>query len=274
MNKIPVTVVITAKNEEARIGRCLDALHGFDQVIVVDSNSTDKTRKIAQEWGAEVVEYTWNGQYPKKRGWCLQQLHFRHLWVFWVDADEYVTPALVRELRKLFQTPPACAGYFVRGQYLWADRALRHGMQNNKLCLFHREKLEFPIIDDLDISGMGEIEGHYQPVLKAQACNDAIGRLKSAVLHDAYHNMEHWHARHEHYAYWEAEMTRKKRWPTDPIKWREAAKTQLRAAYLRPEIMFVWSYVMKRGFLDGRAGLAFAKSRYLYAKMVRDKLRA
>jgi glycosyltransferase involved in cell wall biosynthesis len=78
---IPVSVVVMTRNESPNIGPCLETLSRFDQVFVVDSGSGDGTAEIAARLGATVVPFEWNGGYPKKKQWCLENLPFRHMWV-------------------------------------------------------------------------------------------------------------------------------------------------------------------------------------------------
>ena len=111
---INVTVVITTLNEQAHLARCLKALinpsQKFDEIIILDSNSTDRTVDIAHEHQVRVESFQWNGQYPKKRQWFLDHIETKHDYIFFVDADEEVTPELIQEIEKLdFK----CAGYFV-----------------------------------------------------------------------------------------------------------------------------------------------------------------
>ncbi len=262
MDKIPVSVLVVTKNEEAVIARCLDALSDFDEVIVVDSSSSDCTAEIAGDMGVQVVDFVWNGQYPKKRQWCLDHIDIQHDWVFWVDADEVVPPALVEEIRALDFN---CVGYFVQGQYVWNGLVLTYGMRNNKIMLFDRKAMAFPVVDDLECPAMGEIEGHYQPIMKSPG---RIGQLNATLLHYANDDRGRWASRHDRYAQWEAHMNRKCAWPEDPIWWREHLKDFLRASFLRPYVMFSYSYFLKFGFLDGRAGFDFARARKLYCDMV------
>jgi glycosyltransferase involved in cell wall biosynthesis len=167
MSKIPVSAIIVAKNEEANIGRCLEALSGFDEIVIVDSNSQDATVKIARDKGARIFPFYWNGRYPKKRQWALENIDISHDWVFFVDADEVVTQKLSKSIKRIFENgTPRYVGYFIKGCYVWKGKLLSFGMTNNKLALFDRRYIEFPLVNDLDIPGMGEIEGHYQPVLK------------------------------------------------------------------------------------------------------------
>lgn len=267
---IPVSVIVTTKDEAGNIERCLRALSGFAEVIVVDSESADETKALSSANGAKVVDYRWDGRYPKKRQWCLERIQTVSPWVFFVDADEEVTQALRAELEQIFKGdgPKTCAGYFVRGRYVWQGRVLRFGLMNDKLALIHKERLCFPAVDDLDIPGMGEIEGHYQPVLKDARAEFSIGRVRAPLLHHAYEDGARWAQRHARYAHWEAEMTRRGAWPRDPVAWRDRVKRFLRSSRLRPLIVFAYGYFLRLGFLDGRAGLSFALSRARYAQAV------
>lgn len=264
---IPVSVMIVTRNEAARLPACLAALKDFDEVLVIDSGSTDRTAAIAKEWGAIPVTFQWNGQYPKKRQYCLDHIQTRHDWIFFVDADEIVTPELVHEISGLRFD---CAGYFVKGRYMWQGRLLRHGMVNNKLALFDRRKLAFPVVDDLDLNGMGEMEGHYQPILRPAYRGERIGQLNRPLIHDAAQSREEWDARHHRYAEWERGMNKRQSWPADPLRWRQSLKKMFRALPMRGTLMFLYSFIWKRGFLDGRAGYDFARSRAAYYRMIGD----
>lgn len=258
--KIPLTVIVTTKNEEKNLPRCLSALERFDEVIVVDSNSADATADIARSLGATLVPYTWDGRYPKKRQWCLDTLLLRHDRVFFVDADEEVTPALCDEIAALDWH---CAGYFVKGAYVIEGKVLRFGLKNNKLCLFDRRLIEFPVVDDLDIPGMGEIEGHYQPVLKGKG-GGAIKSLKIPLLHHAMDDMDRYNLRHLGYAQWQTGVKIRNALPPDPVFARRVLKTMFHRSKVRPCIAFLYSYIIKLGFLDGRRGLNLSKHRFFY----------
>ncbi|HNQ91833.1 MAG TPA: glycosyltransferase family 2 protein [Alphaproteobacteria bacterium] len=265
---LPVSVVVVTKNEAQQIVACLETLKDFDEILVVDSQSTDTTQEIARECGARVESFVWDGKYPKKRQWILDNVSLKHDWVFFVDADEIVTPDLVDEIHRLFEKgSPVCAGYFVTGRYLIDGRVLRFGMPNRKIALLNKTKMEFPVVNDIDIPGMGEIEGHYQPVLKNSS--DKIGLLETYLIHDAFDDERAWTFRHEKYARWEAGMTLKNAWPTDPVPWREAVKKALRGSKFRPELIFFLGFVLKMGFLDGKMGKKLAVSKYRYYKLIR-----
>lgn len=262
MSRIPVSVIIATKNEERNLPACLAALKNFDEIIVVDSGSTDRTTEIARKGGAVVNPFQWNNGYPKKRQWCLDHVPTRHNWIFFVDADEVLTPQLVDEIRQL---PFNCAGYFVRGRYIWNGTVLRHGLKNNKLVLLDRHKFKFPVVDDLDLPGMGEMEGHYQPVLRTDGM---IGQLHCELNHNAAESEAEWLARHQRYAAWERGMNARNAWPDDPVRWRQVLKKAFRRLPARGMIAFLHSYILKRGILDGRAGLDFARKRATYYRMI------
>jgi glycosyltransferase involved in cell wall biosynthesis len=255
---IPVSVIIVTKNEERHIARCLAALDRFDEVIVVNSPSTDKTEEIAESFNVKVIDFEWNGQYPKKRQWCLDNIPLKNNWVFFVDADEVVTPKLAEEIKKL---DFLCAGYFVRGHYMVGGKPMRHAVVNNKLCLINRRLIEFPVVQDLDIPGMGEIEGHYQPVLKGLG---KIGQLKNAVHHYALDNEIDWYRKHIRYAAWEKQMIAQNAYPIDPIPARQALKVAFRSLPYRGLVSFVYYYIARLGFLDGRAGLRLCALKMKY----------
>lgn len=250
---IPVTIIIAVKQEHLNLSQSLPPLKKyFSDILIVDSNSADGTEKFATH------QFTWNGQYPKKRQWILDNIPTKYDWVFMIDADEIITDNFIRELQKC---DLSADGYFVSSRMVWNGRRLRFGKRNNKLCLFKKSKFMFPTINDLDIDGMGEIEGHYQPV----AINNetvTIGQIKAPITH--HDHKGDWNARHDKYIQWEVSMNNRKSWPQDPVPWREFIKSTLRTSYARPVLIFTYTYIFKLAFLDGTAGLNYAFKRAQY----------
>src|SRR5438093_11332304 len=138
--KIPVSVIVMTKEEERNIAKCLRSVEGFDEVFVVDSDSTDRTCAIAGAMGAKIVRFRWDGRYPKKKQWCLENLPFAHDWVLYLDADELLTPELREEIAGLLARPSRHAGWFATYEYVFLDRPLRHGHRVHKLVLFARTR--------------------------------------------------------------------------------------------------------------------------------------
>lgn len=258
--KIPVSAIVVTRNEEKNIARCLRSLERFDEVIVIDSDSTDKTPDIAHECGANVVQFAWNGEYPKKRQWTLDTVPIKHRHVFFIDADEEATPALCDEIAALDLQAP---GYFVRGLYVVRGAVLRHGMHNKKLCLFDRTKMAFPVVDDLDMPGMGEIEGHYQPVFR-DGCGGKIPTLKAAVLHYALTDPARYTSRHDGYREWQKQMQARNAYPQDPVFYRQWLKKFYRLMPGKNLFLLIYFYVIRLGLLEYKNNIAIFREKRKY----------
>ena len=270
---IPVSAVVMTRNEGANVPKCLRSLEGFGEVFVVDSASTDGTQAIAEEHGAKVVAFDWDGRYPKKKQWCLENLPFAHDWVLYLDADEELSPELREEIAALFAggAPPA-HGYFAAFDYVVLGRRLRYGHRVHKLLLFDRRRGRFPQHDDLDLEGqLMEVEMHFQPRV-----DGTTARLRHRALHDDHDRLAHWFDRHNAYSTWEAAMRERGQLP-DPHEsqppGRKALKRAFAAMPLKPLVAFLHSYLLRAGFLDGRAGLHFALARAFYYWQIGAKRR-
>lgn len=259
---IPVSVVIPTKNEAANLAYCLAALKDFDQVIVCDSSSTDATQAIAERFGAEVLPFFWNRQYPKKKEWSMRHPSVRHDWVFMLDADEIVSKELVEEIADLLRSGPKCAAYFIEGRFVFLGRALRFGHRNCKMMLVDRRRTTFPHPDDLDIPGGWEVEGHYQPTIAGK-----VGRLRHSLLHWDRKPAAAFFGRHDLYADWEARLAQRgtlTRLAAGESLARRLMKSAFRNVPCRWLVAFLHSYVFKLGVLDGAPGFHFAMARAFY----------
>src|SRR5277367_3301519 len=98
---VPVSILIPIKNEAANLPRCLASVAWADEIFVVDSQSTDGSQAIAESCGAKVVQFKFNGIWPKKKNWSLENLPFRHEWVFILDADEALPAEAEGEFRRI-----------------------------------------------------------------------------------------------------------------------------------------------------------------------------
>ena len=265
-----ISVIVLTKNEEAGLGNTLEKLADFDDVIVVDSLSEDRTVAIANECGARVVNFTWNGTYPKKKQWALENAGPKNKWVLLLDADEYPSSPLVRELSELapaLESTPDGA-YDINLLYRFGGRYLRHGHVVTKRSLLHVDRTSFPIIDDLDVPGIREVEGHYQPVSRA-----AIGKLKSRIVHDDRDPVASWFARHNRYSDWEAHLRLNDGLRRDIASKRTAKGQIFDAVPFKPLLFFVYAYVARAGFLDGRAGFDYAAALSMYYWQIGVKTR-
>jgi len=267
---IPITVLVQTLNEEIGIRHCLEKLKRFDEVIVVDSNSTDSTASICESLGFSVVSFTWDGSYPKKKQWQLENVSTRNEWVLFVDADETPSAELLAELEALFSPdlPQACAAYEIELDYVFAGRPLKHGHRVVKRALLNRNSARFPEMDDLDAPGMGELEGHYQPEVHGK-----VLRLSGRLVHEDKDPVRTWFDRHNRYSDWEAYL---RTHPKTKRMTRERRSSQGKIFDLmpfKPLIFFFYSYVFRSGWRDGRAGFDYAIALSTYYWQIELKVR-
>src|SRR5579871_616160 len=109
---LPISVIVAVRNEEKNLPECLEALRGAAEVYIVDSQSTDATPEIARSFGAKVVQFHYQGGWPKKRQWAMDHLPLAHDWLLLIDADEILTPELAAEIRTAIQKP-GIDGYYL-----------------------------------------------------------------------------------------------------------------------------------------------------------------
>ena len=298
--KLPVTVVIAVKNEERNLPLCLERLSRFSKIVVIDSGSTDQTQAIAGKFGCEFILFQWNGHYPKKRNWYLLNHRVDTPWVFFLDADEYVTEAFVNELERAI-TNTQHSGFWVNYSNYFLGQELKHGVPQLKLPLFKVSAGSYERIDEDAWSSL-DMEVHEHPVLQG-----SVGELKSKIDHNDFKGLHSYIAKHNEYSSWEARRYMKLRnagakmgatapraagstydnrtsAPTENVlstnsaisdqhftniqrrKYNNLTRWWLAPAY------FLYTFFYKLGFLDGRAGYAFARMKAIYFWQIRLKI--
>lgn len=271
MKPLPVTVVIPVRNEELNLPACLAALgDAFEKVLVVDSGSSDRTVEIAEQAGAQVLQFQWDGKYPKKRNWALQNVDFETEWVLFLDADERVTPELVEELRRTLPDTPH-VGFRISFTNWFMGRPLHHGDVFTKLPLFRVGAGAYEKFPENGWSRL-DMEVHEHPVL-----NGSVGALHACIEHNDFRSLEHYIKKHEEYADWEAnrfcwlQMAGNDAWgrltSRQRFKYRMLDRPGLGVFY------FLVSYLLKSGFLDGRAGFQLARYKARYFRNIRRKIK-
>lgn len=260
---IAVSVIIMTRNEAANIADCLGGLSRFAQVVVVDSHSDDATPALAMAAGATLVPFRWNGQYPKKKQWSLRWPGLNHDWVLFVDADERLSPCLIDEIAERVQSAsPDQSAFFIDSRPVWLGRTLRWGIPYRKIALLRRSRARFPVCNDLSITTMWEVEGHYQPVITG-----TVGRLRHKMTHGDNKPPYAWFERHNRYSDWEAALAH---FHADDVRFvgergiRRIAKQVVARLPCRPLLAFVQCYLLYLGFLDGWPGLHHAAARSFY----------
>lgn len=266
MTKIKVTVIIPVRNEEKNLPGCLKKLSGFDQVIVVDSSSTDRTPEICTAFGVEYINFIWNGYFPKKRNWALRTLDIRNEWVLFLDADEYLTEEFMNELTEKIKDPQV-NGYWIKYRNHFMGRSLKHGYPLIKLSFIRKGKGEYERIEEDHWSHL-DMEVHEHPVIEGRT-----SRFSSSIIHNDFKNMEHYIARHNAYSSWEAHRfieLSDKGFPEMTAM--QKIKYRLMKTSLLPVIYFLGAYFLRLGFLDGKAGFAIAVNKALYFYQIKLKI--
>jgi glycosyltransferase involved in cell wall biosynthesis len=256
-----LSVLIPTLNERRNIEDCLASVAWCDDVVIVDSGSTDGTAEVARARGARVVDFKWNGRFPKKKNWALANVDWKNEWVFILDADERVTPELAAEIQKELQQPRA-DGYFVNRRFIFLGKWIRHcGYYPSwNLRLFRHALGRYERLLDGDTAS-GDNEVHEHVILQG-----VTAYLENALLHFAYPDIYTWVEKHNRYSNWEARIEvfgnntgGSSRGIGAPLQRRRVLRQLSRRLPFRPTLRFLYSYIWRRGFLDGREGYMFCR---------------
>ena len=269
---LDLTIAIPVRNEERNLAGCLEAI-GPDlarRIVVIDSGSTDKTAEIARSMGAEVVDFNWDGRFPKKRNWFLRNHTPTTKWVFFLDADEYLTADFKAELRKILQDPQANqVGYWLSYTIYFLGKQLKGGYPLRKLALFQVGAGEYERIDEDQWSKL-DMEVHEHPVLTGET-----GVIQSKIDHQDFRGVSHYVLKHNEYAGWEAArfIKTKSASVSDKWTWKQRLKYRLMQSIWIGPAYFCGSFFLLGGFRDGARGLAFAILKMSYFTQVYCKIR-
>jgi glycosyltransferase involved in cell wall biosynthesis len=258
---LPVSAIVAVRNEARNLPRCLESLREIGEAYVVDSESTDDTVEIARSFGAKVVQFHYQGGWPKKRQWAMESLPLAHSWILLLDADESLTPELTEEIRAAIQDP-RYDGYQIGLRIYFLGRELRHsGASFYKLSLFRRGKGHYECrLKDQD-SSMADMEVHEHVVVEGPTA-----KLKFPVLHHNYSSLSHYIRKHDTYSNWEAKVWLNGNSGPDELAPSLTGTQAQRRRWLRrkffalpgsPLAFFLYKYIFCLGFLDGIPGLIY-----------------
>lgn len=268
---LDLTIVIPVRNEERNLAGCLQAI-GPDlaqEIVIIDSGSTDRTKEIAIENGSKVIDFVWNGQFPKKRNWFLRNHTPKTRWVLFLDADEYLTEEFKLELRSALATDQN-VGYWLSYSIYFLGKQLKGGYPLRKLALFMVGHGEYEKIEEDNWSKL-DMEIHEHPVLKGK-----IGVLSSKIDHQDFRGVAHYVNKHNDYSNWEASRFLK---TLNDIKvsgqwtWKQRLKYSLMRTPMIGPVYFLGSFFLMGGFLDGARGLTFAILKSAYFVQIYCKIR-
>lgn len=264
-----ISILILTKNEERNLPGCLESIAWSDDIHVYDSLSDDSTVPIARKSGAHVIQRPFDN-WAAHQNWGLANIKFRHPWVFYIDADERVTPALRANLLDAAANPGDKVAFRVRRRDFFMGTWLKHAQASPYyLRLFRPEKMRYerlvnPVsLPDGPVGAVGGFLDHY-PFSKG---------------------VSNWLARHNSYSSFEAQQILENRKHNGRFSlWKAFAAPDFNVRRfhqkelfyrlpLRPLVKFCLLYGARRGFLDGRAGLTYATLQAIYEYMIVLKTR-
>jgi glycosyltransferase involved in cell wall biosynthesis len=273
---VPVSVLIPIRNEAANLPRCLAAISWAAEIWVVDSQSTDGSIALAEARGAKVVQFAFNGLWPKKKNWALENLSFAHEWVFILDADEVMPPEAEAEFRELIAAGGrGCAGYWINRRFMFMGQWLRHAYYPNwNLRLFkHRLGRYERLVAGPTASGDNEVHEHI--VVQGET-----GRLRCEMDHYAFPSIDVFVEKHNRYSNWEARLQHERRQASghapsaasssagalqsSRVRLLRRLKALSHHLPFRPTLRFLYVYLLQGGIWDGRAGYYFARLHGFY----------
>lgn len=259
-----LTIVITTRDEELHVGRCIDSVQGLGRIVVLDSGSADATQEIAGARSVEVIEHPWEG-YSAQKNWALDNLAADADWILFLDADEYLTDALSSEIVRAIRTS-SVDGFYLARENIVLGRRLKHAWwyPDYQMRLFKPAKARY---EDRLVHEHVLVDGE-------------TSLLGEPLVHENLKGVGAWMQRHVSYAALEAVEIRRAlageqsdglqpRFFGSRAERRRAVKTRIwyRMPF-RPAIRFLWLYIVKRGFLDGRQGRAYCELVAAYEALI------
>ena len=229
INNIQISAAIITLNEEDNLSDCLSSLSWVDEIVIVDSLSTDRTIEIAEEFGAKIVSQKFLGHVKQKQ---LAVDSCTYDWIISLDADERVSKELSENIQELFSKTPEADllnGYTVSRCSFHLGRWIRHGgwYPDRNIRLFNRQRGKW-----------GGVDPHDKIEISGEA-----GHLEGDLLHYVFKDLAHNIATNNFYSGISAD-----------IFYREGKKPSMMKLFLKPLGKFLETYIIKKGFLDGLPG--------------------
>jgi glycosyltransferase involved in cell wall biosynthesis len=272
--RAPLSVLIPVKNEAGNLRDCLAGVSFAQEIVVIDSASTDGTQAVAEAAGARVVQFVWNGKFPRKKNWALKNIPWQHEWLLIVDADERITPELEREIRLAIRRTDVDGFYLNRRFWFlggWINHCGYFPSWNLRLFWHRLGRYEQIEIDNI-LSGDNEVHEHV-------LLNGRAEYLSAPMEHYAFPDIATFIEKHNRYSTWEAAASRKLHEPKSEttlratpfgtaIERKRWLKKLTMSAPFRPSLRFLYHYVWKQGFCDGYRGWVLCRLLAWYERMI------
>jgi glycosyltransferase involved in cell wall biosynthesis len=277
--RVPLSVLVPVKNEAANLRDCLAGVSFAQEIVVVDSDSTDGTQSIAESAGARVVQFAWNGKLPRKKNWALENVPWHHEWVLIIDADERITPELEREIREAICRTDV-DGFYLNRRFWFLDGWINHCgyFPSWNLRLFRHPFGRYEQIEIANDISSGDNEVHEHVLL-----NGRVEYLSTPMEHYAFPDIATFVEKHDRYSWWEAaartkmQTTHEKSLRATPFGKGLERKRWLRNLAtrrpFRPGLRFLYHYIWKEGFRDGYRGWVLCRLLASYERMIVSKQR-
>ena len=278
-DNLPITVIIAAKNEEANIARCISSLNRAERIIVVDSHSNDATAQFSKEHGAEVFQFDYQGGYPKKRQWAMDNIPIHTEWILLLDADEVIPNRLWEEIQTGIALNQADAFLIKKGFHFMGKPFRFGGFSHSAILLFRKGKARFEHVLDEPPDAV-DMEVHERLLVDGK-----VARFKTPLIHQDFKGLEAYIDRHNKYSLWEArvryQFLKTGEWGKDPVKANAFGNIQEKRRFLKSIVCrlpfehifwFFYHYIICLGILEGRCGLIACRIRSNYIAEVRAKL--
>ena len=266
---MPVSILILTLNEEQNLSACLDAIAWCDDIVIIDSFSSDHTMEIAGQTNARIFQRKFDN-FAGQRNFALENIDFKHEWTFHLDADEIFTEALHGEIEQAIANP-AFDAWHVPSKMMFLGKWLRYsGMYPSyQVRLTRGPDFRFKQV------------GHGQ---KADTAPEKIGTLTEPYLHYSFSKgLNDWFEKHNRYSSDEAEAAVAHRldgrldcgglFSNDHSRRRLAMRALVFRLPFRPLLRFLYMYVIRLGFLDGVAGFTYCRLMATYEFMITCKIR-
>lgn len=263
MNHDDISVIIPIKEDSANLKELLENLghYGFQDLHVVDSVENRKNRNTCKQNNARYTLFNWDGNFPKKRNWYLENNILRE-WVLFLDSDERITEDFYKELLDINES--CYDGFYVKYNNTFLGRRLKYGDVMTKIPLF-RKHIRFEKIEESGWSAF-DMEIHEHPIIDSPR----VGVIKSRIEHLERTSIEKYLTKHNNYSNWESRRLGSQSSLRD-LRLRTRVKYLLLRSWLSGPLYFFYSYIFKLGFLDGRPGFYLAKLKAQYFFWIRLK---
>ena len=271
-----VSVFIPVKNEEENLPGCLETVQWADEVFVIDSQSTDRTVETAEQLGAQVHQFHFDGS-VKKDDWALENLPFRNEWVLYIDADERVPPELAQEILETIRGDKAKDGYYLNRRLIFMGRWVRRaGMYPSWTLRLFKYKLGRYERVEMQGKARRDSKVHEHLIL-----DGAVGYLRHDLIHRDLRDLYRYLERHNQYSDWDAEVYW--RYRQEPLgidrqlhgalRYKRLAKRIWVRLPFRPLLRFLYMYVGRAGLLDGAPGLHYCLLRAVHEYHISVKMK-